>query len=412
MVSIFFIKPYTKLKPILIFIIALMLVTVYSGFISFPSIVKYVYGPSFPISIDQANILTSVYLATYLICQIPAGLIIDQIKAHYSIFLCAGLLLIGLIGFSLVHSFALFIIFRIIMGVAVSFSFLLTIYIAKAFFHTRYLTLLVAIAELIFSLSMAAAPYAVNFFSHFISWQSFSIVIIAVLLLICLGYIMFGLYNCQTLPAAMINQKPTEPIMTRLVDTFSCGWFWYMTIAVGIFYIHFALYTETYAPTYIQRLYGASYAYSVFLNNIAIIGYMLGCLSLGFIAQWIEIRKLFFSAIIISTIAYCSLNVFGHRLLTENLFFRYLDYFILGYFASYTILIFSLYELTSRRVLNALMGSALNMFNLVPLLFVYVYNLSFNIGVQYERLFILSSYLLAMILFIPMLFKKPASANH
>ncbi|MCL1127803.1 MFS transporter [Shewanella surugensis] len=395
------------LDALLIFAVSLCLVGVYSGLIPYSTSLSEVYQHTFPLSVSDAVMLSVVYLAAYSISLIPAGLLIDRIGVHWSIFISTVLLSSSLVLFAVSSSVFLFLISRVLMGIASSFTFLLAIMVAKLYFHRKYLSMLVGFAELIFSFSLAASPFLTLHVSTLLDWRQQTIMFAIFLILLCLLYFIFRLHKCH--PAYLISKRHSkrnqQHAMIQLKFALSNRWFWYVLFVTGIFYIHFSLHVLVYGPIYIQKLYHINYIDSISLNDVAITGYMLSCLTLGVSNSLFSTKKLFFFAVLLSFLVY-SCNLFFNEYLLSSFLLSGINYFLLGFLSAYALLIFRLYEELSGHHLNAGISAGLNMFTLLPLCFTFVFNWFFYHDPLDERIFIWVVYAITLLLVSPILWQK------
>ncbi|WP_299491420.1 MFS transporter [uncultured Shewanella sp.] len=395
------------LDALLIFSVSLCLVAVYSGLIPYSNSLSEVYKHTFPLPVSDAVMISVVYLAAYSIALIPAGLLIDRIGIHWSIFISAVLLSASLVLFSVSSDLSTFLMSRVLMGVASSFTFLLAIMVAKLYFHGKYLSMLVGFAELIFSFSLAVSPFVTMRFSELLDWRQQTIMFAIFLILLCLLYFIFRLHKCH--PAYLITKgngkRSQQHALIQLKFAITNRWFWYVLLVTGLFNTHFALYVQIYAPSYIQVLYHVNYIDSISLNDIAITGYMLSCLTLGISNKYCSTKKLFFFAVLLSLFVYSS-NLFLNDYLLNSFLLSGINYFLLGFLSAYALLTFRLYEELSGHHLNASISAGLNMFTLLPLCFAFIYNGLFYQDPLYERVFMWGAYAVTLLLVFPILWHK------
>ncbi|WP_299004243.1 MFS transporter [uncultured Shewanella sp.] len=395
------------LGPLLIFVVTLCLVSAYSGLIPYSNSLSEVYKHTFPLPVNYAVMISVVYLVAYNVSLIPAGLLIDRIGVHWGVFISAIFLSGSLVLFSISSSLLPFLFSRVLMGIASSFTFLLAIMVAKLYFHRKYLNMLVGFAELVFSFSLAVSPFLTMQLSELLGWRQQTMMFAIFLSLLCLLYFMFKLHLCY--PTYLVtkghSKRSRQHAMVQLKFALSNRWFWYVLLMTGIFNTHFALYVQLYAPIYVQRLYHVSYVNSISLNDVAIMGYMLSCLSFGLVEKFYSTKKIFFFAALFSLFIYSS-NLFFNEYLLDSFLLSCINYFLLGFLSAYALLTFRLYEELSGHHLNASISAGLNMFTLLPLCFAFIYNWLFYHDPLYERIFIWCAYAVTLLLVLPVLWQK------
>jgi len=392
------------IKHLVIFAITLFLIAVSASLISYSNALAYIYEHHFPLSVHEASMLSTIYLTISFLFQIPSGLLIDRIGVHRSIFLTIIIFIIGFILFSCSQNLTMFVFSSAVMGVGSGITFVLVIYTAKMLFKTHLLTMLVGLGELFFSLALAISPYVLKVLYYIMPWRATSLILAAILLLLSLFYFFSRLYRCEipTPPHLVVHNASASNI--KALSSFR---FWYISIVAGIFYTHFVLLTEMYGPTYIHLVYKLSYVQSVFVNDGAVFGYMIGCLLLGPSEKLIPIRALFFITALCAALTY-SVVAFHQPLLHHHYALRYVIYSLLGFFSAYPMLAFRLYEVVSGRHLNATLGAAINVIcGLLPLSFSGAYMLCLDTNYAYAGFFIFTFYCTATVLSLVILFMKP-----
>jgi len=221
--------------------------------------------------------------------------------------------------------------------------------------------------------------------------------------------LLLSLYFIFKLPKrTQANQKTDFAEKNMMLHIKHVVWdkhFWHLVLAMCFFYAHFTIYNEIYAPVYIQKTYHENYLQSVRLNDSVFLGYIIGCLSLGFIKYVMDIRRAFFLAAFFST---CLLGMitFAHSLLENSILIRFMIYALLGYFSSYVMLSFRLYPMITHKELTATANACILMaVFLFPLALMPTYLWMLNINQQIGSLFYFLCYLLATLLAAGWVFK-------
>ncbi len=390
-----------NIKHIVVFIYGLILVGFFAGNITLPSTLASVYQHSFPLPASTANLLTVIYLLCYYLLQIPAGIMIDRTSISASIYLSLGLFCLSFIIFSLSTNPSILAISRIIMAIGACFSYILAVYAAGKLFAKKFYTMLIGIAEIVFALSIAIAPLLLKTLSYYFSWHS--VLISLAIFTVLLGIFYFFINLNQPMVANSNATKMTTNHYRKMI--ISNGNFWFISIVGGIFYTHFIIFNEIYAPTYIQKVYHTHYISSVFLNDSGLFGYMIGCLCLGAFERLLSARRSFFIAALLSSLLY-SMIVFAHPLLMNSVVLRYTIYFFLGFLTAFALLAFRLYQVYNRKTADATTTACINIIlSLIPLALFNIYVPLLGVDFSYGRIFLFGCYLATTILAIRFLFK-------
>ncbi len=393
-----------KIKNIVIFIYGLILIGLFASTITLPSTLVNVYHSNYPVSANIANLLTVLYLACYYLFQIPAGIVIDRTNINISIYLSLALFCLSFVIFTFSTSTSMLVVSRVIMAAGACFSYILAVYIAGLLFEKKFYTILIGIAEFIFALGIAIAPFIFKIVSYYFTWNVVIISLAAILLPLGIAYFFITLNDQLHISSNNIVEKMGIAHYFEMV--ISNRVFWFVSITAGIYYTHFIVFNEIYAPTYIQEVYHLDYMASVFLNDSGLLGYIIGCICLGIFERLLTAKKAFFIAALLSTLLY-SIIVFKHSLLVDSILLRYVIYFLLGFLASFALLVFRLYQILNKRTANATTTACINIvLSLIPLILFNAYIPLLKISFSHGRMFLFACYILATMLSIRFLFKS------
>lgn len=392
-------------RAMIIFIYALLLVCLLSGLIAFDTTLKYLYHTRFPVSENDLPVLAGVYMFFYSASLIPAGFFIDRTSINMAVVVSLCLFFVGLLLFAISSHLWVFVCARIILAIAASFAFVLAVFVAKSFFSSNWLTTFVGLSEFFYAFSLAVFPYFYKLLSGYLYWRG------ATLLLATLVLLLLALFWFAKLPKrAMItvsNESPEEKNFLLHIKEVICNVpFWYVCIATGILSFHFMVYTQVYAATYIQKVYHENYLASINLNNLAVIGYIIGCILLGVMERLLSARVAFLVAATGSAILYL-LVAFDHSLLDKYVLLRSFYYFILGFLAAFALLSYRLYQLLSHRPLNGTANACIGLvFGFTSIILMFFYTSLWHTSFADIRYFTFACYTVAAVMGIGLFFFK------
>lgn len=395
----------TQYKALIIFAYGLLLILISGGLINYTNSLKYIYHSHFPLSHHLSTLLVEIHIICYFLLQIPAGLLIDRININKSILSALSCYLIGMFIFAISNNFTLFLIARIIMTIGTSFAFILTVFIARELFPDRWFFYLVSCAKLVFALSIALSPYLINKLASFFSWRMISVVFV-----LCF-FTLLTLYFRFRLPKHVIlkdeNTFVEKNIFQHIKNVVVSFSFWQVCLTAGLFYTHFTIFTEINAPAYIQKVYHLDYIHSISLDNMALYGYMVGCLALGPIEHLLKTRMTFVMAALFSTLAY-SIIAFYHPMLKADNLVKLSLYFILGFFSPFVLTVFRLYQIKTGKTLNATTNACIVLVTcLTPLALMNIYYQLWQISFADTRYFMFVCYAVSTVLGFALFLGKP-----
>lgn len=133
-----------------------------------------------------ASIL-SLYMLTYALLQVPAGIILDRYGVKYTVPTALFICLLSFCAFVFAKSIVIVAIARTISGIACAISYISAVFIASKYFDRKYLALTIILTDIIGTLVSVwwDSEYGVLISGH--SWlyaNSFVIVLIALILIL------------------------------------------------------------------------------------------------------------------------------------------------------------------------------------------------------------------------------------
>lgn len=126
----------------------------------------------FALTSTQVGYLSAAFYLSYVIMQIPVGLIYDRFGARKIISVSCLLLCLGTFGLSLSHSYTTAFLSRIVMGVGSSFGFIGMLYVTASWFSGRHFAILVGISETIAMLGVAFGELAMAWVIERHGWRT------------------------------------------------------------------------------------------------------------------------------------------------------------------------------------------------------------------------------------------------
>ena len=136
------------------------------------SVFNHQWAIDFSLDHVQVSLLSSMFFVTYLLMQLPVGMIYSRYPIK-PIMGCAALLLgVACYWLAITDSYTQALLARALMGFASSFAFIGMVYVSGHWFHVRRFTLMLALSETVSMLSLMVVVPAMSYLMHFFRWQS------------------------------------------------------------------------------------------------------------------------------------------------------------------------------------------------------------------------------------------------
>ncbi|CAN5334502.1 MFS transporter [soil metagenome] len=126
----------------------------------------------FSINAVYVGLLSSSFFYTYILLQIPSGLLVDRIGAKLVLSLSLAICGIASFLFAFSHSFAMAECSRLIMGLATAPAVVCTLYLASNWFPARFFALLAGLTEMLGMLGGAIGEQLLARSVQHIGWRS------------------------------------------------------------------------------------------------------------------------------------------------------------------------------------------------------------------------------------------------
>jgi MFS family permease len=104
---------------------------------------------SFGMSLPQLGYLTSIFLYTYLLLQVPGGMLADRVNLRWLLVICFLLLALGCYWFSIANSFHSAVIARAMMGLVTAPSIAMALVLASRWFPASWFPVVAGLVETI-----------------------------------------------------------------------------------------------------------------------------------------------------------------------------------------------------------------------------------------------------------------------
>ncbi len=171
------------------------------------SLMNEYWARDFNLSTLHVSNLSAAFFYTYVLMQIPVGVLYDRFKTKKILFIAAILLAIGCILLALAHHYAIAMFARFLMGTGASFGYIGMLKVVLDNFKANKFTFILGIGETISMISITFGIIALGFFLKTNSWRTSMFIcgVFAVFLAIAIK--------------SYLHDKPRQPNIVPLIDT-------------------------------------------------------------------------------------------------------------------------------------------------------------------------------------------------
>lgn len=271
---------------------------------------------AFHINTEQVGFLSSSFFYTYIILQIPSGLLVDKIGAKKlllgSVLLCA--LSAGLFGVS--HQLSVAETARLIMGLATAPSVVCAMYLASHWLPTEKFALAAGLTEM---LGMLGGAIGEAFLAHCVNgigWRG------TMYLCMGVGIVLFLLilFLVKDRPKAS-NSKSEEHRKTHikkdLLALIKEPQIWLVGLFAGLVFAIVQAFASLWAVPYLMKLYSIKLDVAAAASSMLFLGTAIFAPIIGIVSNWMGRRKpLMYIGSIIGLFAVLSIIYFPPTRLT------------------------------------------------------------------------------------------------
>ncbi len=256
-----------------------------------PGGMKPQLSQAFNLSAGELGILSSCYLWSYGIMQIPAGLMMDTIGPRRILAVAGLVCAIGTALFGVANGIFMACVGRIFIGFGASFAVVGCSKIASVWFSPRrfasFMGLLVAVGMLGGAFGLAAVSTIIDTFG----WKQtlFGGVIVS-LIISCLLWLVV-----RDKPPVEINQsqtnQPKVSILQGLQEVVTCPQAWMAAMYAGLMFVPTLAFGGLWGTPYLVEAHNFSQSDAGLLSSLVFVGWVFGGPIYGWISDYIGRRN-------------------------------------------------------------------------------------------------------------------------
>lgn len=311
-------------------------------------------GQTFKINSLGVSLLSTSFFYSYLVCQIPAGILIDYFKPRRMILVCQ--LLLGVFCYMFANSSNLWlaVISRVLMGIACAPTFIAAFYLLAHTLPEKYFPLLAGVTEMLAMLGGVAGEALLARSVVKYGWQNTVMILAAcAVTMSILGW--FFIRDENRTDTEQDNTASSERrVLLDLISMLMLPQAWVNGLYCGLLFGVIAAFGAFWCIPFMMQKYGVPLGHAADASSMIFIGAALGLPLTGWLADRFDARRKLMQGCAIMTslvflmVLYLPSSTFG---------WMFILIFLLGFFsAAYVIPFAVIRDITPPHMRGAAMG--------------------------------------------------------
>lgn len=285
------------------------------------------------------SFLISSYNFTYLLMQIPAGVLLDRFGSNKTLAFATFLCGIGNIIFIL-SNYKIALIGRLLVGFGSSFAFIGTLKISKEYFPAKYFGI---IASVVISLGTLGAAFSqqvsILFVNQNVSWQI--VFLYSGLLALPLSLLFFISFSLEKQSSITRVMPHTKVLYKQIISLLKERKIWFNALWAGLIYVPTAILTAQYGVIFFQSVYNSTTYIALKAITFILMGWVVFSPVITVISNYInKTKSLIVAFIVLAVVTLLWIGLFP-RIVGRHLFV-YLFFF--GCFSSIQVLVWKIFN--------------------------------------------------------------------
>lgn len=260
-----------------------------------PSVVKPELMQAFQIDATQYGMLGAVFLAPYIIMQIPVGMLVDRYGPHKLLTVTCAASALGCFLFGVAHSFFIAQLGRFLLGFSAAFAFVGALKLATIWFCPTRFGLLAGLTQALgmFGAALGVGPLAI-IVEHF-GWRE-SMFIITSILVVLTALIGLVVRDRPREHDHIHDQLPSEQLSKHIhfweafLHVVKNPQTWWNGLFVGCVYAPTGVFAELWGPSYLMENNGLSRGLAGQAVMMIFVGWAIGGPLAGMLSDRIKRR--------------------------------------------------------------------------------------------------------------------------
>lgn len=321
------------------------------GELVFPSSITTALKQSLNIDDFKLGLLSSSFLWTYVLLQVPAGIILDLQPIKRTLIIVSATMALGCFFMAISNNYTLVVISRLMMGASSAFTFIACLTYSRIYFAPALFPLLTGVAEMMSGIGSLSFNISFSTLSKHLGWET----VISICGIICLlTSICIALFVYQS---PQFSKKKAYPIITQLKLMMRRKRIILAACYTGLSFAHIMVLTNVWDITFFSEFYHITTPQAVWLNATTLIGFSVGCPLLGYLARFFDKMKMMISCTLMQAILLMLAHHFHLPILLEVP-----TLFMLGLVTGSIVLVFTIVKSYVPKPVYGMTSGVINMF--------------------------------------------------
>lgn len=263
-----------------------------------PGGMKPQLSQAFNLSAGELGILSSCYLWSYGIMQIPAGLLMDTVGPRKVLSLAGISCALGTMLFGVADTILVACLGRILIGFGASFAVVGCSKIASVWFPPRRFALFMGLMVAVGMFGGAVGLAAVSSIIKALGWQQALMAGAGISLVI--SFLIWTIVRDRpadvdeyaNLEEVPIKREPQVSVLTGLSEVISCPQAWLAAIYAGLLFVPTLAFGGLWGTPYLVEAHGFSQESAGLLSSLVFVGWVFGGPIYGWVSDHIGRRNL------------------------------------------------------------------------------------------------------------------------
>jgi len=242
----------------------------------------------FSIDVVSIGFLSASYMFTYIVLQIPSGLLVDRFGPRS--LLTGGLVLCALacLAFAWAQDYSVAVMSRMLMGIVTAPAVVCALYIGSCWFRTSHFALIAGLTEMLGMFGGALGAEVLALSVEGTGWR-FTMLVCA-LIAILLAFFTFILVRDRPRDSVSI-QKPDESLLLKLKIVLTIPQVWINGVFSGLTFVIISAFASLWCIPFTQKIYGINLIQAASVCSMLFIGAGIGSPFMGWLSDRLKVRK-------------------------------------------------------------------------------------------------------------------------
>ena len=302
------------------------------GLLAIPSVLSQQLRTSLMLDVADVGILYSAFLYTYVVMQIPVGMLFDRFRSRNLLFTASILLAFGCLIFAVSDNLYVAIIGRMIMGIGGSFAFVGALYLGRTWFPIVIFPLIVGLTEAMSGLSEISLIPFIAYLSKLQHWRII-LVELSMVIIVLTVLIFFTVRDRRR----VATKERSFDFRGALKLILGSSVMWLMSLYIGFTFVFVMSIANMWGAPLLGFYYHIATWEAAVETGMIMLGFTAGCFLIGWVARYVSDRSLILACSVVHFSVLMSFWYFDMDLITAGM-----ALFVIGFVSGSVVVVFDL----------------------------------------------------------------------